>query len=161
MQKAAMHLARANRPKGPAYNAAFKVIAARLPNLVAIEMTTRSRAIWMHENRDALEKWHASLPDHTKQQVNHPGSVKRRWDEQHRAPAAAPTNSRLRQLEQENAELKRKLERSDAGDVVSFRDTPDDIARVLFDRRVSSNKIRAITNALAKLERERRNVRGT
>src|SRR4051794_32738286 len=61
MQTAAMRLAHTNQPVGPPYRAAWKTIAAQVPNLVNIHKTTRSHAVWMANQREAIEEWHAKL----------------------------------------------------------------------------------------------------
>src|SRR6476646_9314165 len=70
MQAASMELSGASKPYGAAYNAAYKVVAARVPKLAEIDPGARSHAIWLYENRDAVEAWHAKLDDNVKRLVN-------------------------------------------------------------------------------------------
>lgn len=102
LQQAVMELSGSSTPKGKAYNAAFKVVAARVPKLAEIEAATRSHAVWMYENREAVEAWHASLDDDTKWRINHPRSVHRRYDrDQREAREAEEAEQHRRQPPQE------------------------------------------------------------
>jgi hypothetical protein len=54
METAAMRLAHTNNNKGRAYNAAHKVIAAAVPDVAAINTSTKTYAAWMARNKEAI-----------------------------------------------------------------------------------------------------------
>ena len=49
-----------------------------------IDKATRSHAIWLHESRDAVEEFFATLPTNKRLKMNHPTTVRRAWDRAHK-----------------------------------------------------------------------------
>ena len=75
---AALELTGSQEMDTPAYRAAHRTAAPLYPTLAAItDKSERSYAIWMAENRENLEIWHAGLSDKQRRQWNHPRSVYR------------------------------------------------------------------------------------
>jgi hypothetical protein len=167
MQLAAQKLSGHNATAGRAYNMAYKVIAAQVPDLAAINPTTRSHAIWLAANRESICAWHQRLPSNIRQQVNHPSTCKRRYERDtkppsEKKPGASPTAKRdeaIRQLSEENDALKKRLANGANGDVINMKDKPSDIARVLFERHIPAKRLANIARELAKLEKSKPDVR--
>jgi hypothetical protein len=145
MQKAAQDFSGGNATTGKGYNLAYKVIAERVPDLAAIDKATRSHAIWMASNREAIAAWHGRLPTNIRQQVNHPTTIRRRYDRDTKPPKADGTTAatgnrkdaailRLQEdLDAANAELRQLRRGQDnltEGRDWSWSDNPDAIARV-------------------------------
>lgn len=82
MQKAVIQLAN-GATKGVIYNVAFEFISETYPELASIEKGVRSRAIWMAENKDAVSEWHSTLAGNLRQRINHPNTIKRRYEKEH------------------------------------------------------------------------------
>lgn len=61
----------------PAYRAAWNAARPLYPKLadVAKDKAERSYSIWMYENHEVLEAWHAGLDDKQRRNWNHPRSV--------------------------------------------------------------------------------------
>ena len=147
IQIAAMHLANVSKPKGKTYNAAYAAISEHVPKLTSIHTTTKTHAMWMADNREAVERWHAGLNDvELQRKINHPSTVKRHYERQHQDPNAEtehkPSGLRdsvvqlqkeLDELRAENAKLKRNREKITEGDRWTWEDSPKDIAAVMFE----------------------------
>jgi hypothetical protein len=74
---AALELTGSQDMDTPAYRAAFAAAVPRYPQLakIAKDKAERSYAIWMWENHEALEGWHAGLDDKQRRRWNHPRTV--------------------------------------------------------------------------------------
>jgi hypothetical protein len=74
---AALELTGSQDTDTPAYRAAFAAAVPLYPQLakIAKDKAERSHAIWMWENHDALEEWHAGLNEKQRRRWNHPRTV--------------------------------------------------------------------------------------
>jgi hypothetical protein len=74
---AACELAGTQNLDTPAYRAAFDAARPLYPKLAEVsrDKAERSYSIWMADNRQVLEAWHAGLDDKQRRQWNHPRSV--------------------------------------------------------------------------------------
>jgi hypothetical protein len=75
---AACELAGTQDLDSPAYRAAWAAAKSNYPHLATVTQSERSQAVWMAENRAALEQWHAGLEPKEKRRYNHPRSIWRR-----------------------------------------------------------------------------------
>jgi hypothetical protein len=146
LQEEAMHLSGSNSPQGRGYTAIRAELGGRVPDLDAIDKASKAHAVWLAKNFDAVEKWRATLAVNLRDQLNHPGSIKRRYDATHGEArgsdaAAKPLSPAARKdaeivrlqeaLDDANTKI-RRLERSE-GDLllISRKDSPEDILSVL------------------------------
>lgn len=144
-QQAAMILANTNNPKGRAYNDAYKMIGEEVPDLVNINKTTRSHAIEMAKQREAVEAWHATLPLNIQQEVNHPSTVWRRFSKRNAATTnddnkekpvtlSQKKDAEITRLQEEVDIANRKIrqfEKGDSGPLVTRNATAEEANRIL------------------------------
>jgi hypothetical protein len=93
MQQAAMHCANTNKPTGRGYNAAWDALSNRNPQLRdrGRDKAARSHAVWMATNWEAVNRWLQTLPMNVRVSLNHPRSVRRKFDLAHKVqPVADP-----------------------------------------------------------------------
>ena len=142
-QAKAMRRAGTNRPYGRAYTAAFGDWLAERPWAKNIDKGTRSTLLWVIEHRSEVDAWREGLAQNERAKLNHPTTLKRKFDAANRIAAADPSAPKketshealVRQNEDlwaENAKLKRQVESGDGS---------------LFDLRRDS--IEAIVNTIA------------
>jgi len=83
-----MRRSHSNIPKGRAYVDAWQAIAAHAPHLRDIEHSTRSHAIWLANEWEAVNTWLQTLAHNVRLQLNHPRAIRRRYDAAHVPPGA-------------------------------------------------------------------------
>jgi hypothetical protein len=83
MQAEALRHAASNTPKGPHYNAAWKVLARHAPGLAALDKSARSHAVWLATEWEAVNGWLQKLPPNKRLTLNHPRAVHRSYDATH------------------------------------------------------------------------------
>jgi hypothetical protein len=159
MQAEAMRQAYTNIPKGKRYAGAWGAIATHAPHLRDVEQSTRSHAVWLATEWQTVNAWLQTLAHNVRLQLNHPRAIRRRYDAAHVPPGAETGSSpvggyktRTAALENENHELRKRLERADAeGSLFNLEtDTASEIARVIVAT-VSAEKARRIAEAMRPL----------
>jgi len=161
MQTAAQRFSGGNATTGRGYNLGYKVIAERVPDLAAINKTTRAHAIWFATNHEAITAWHERLPSNIRQQVNHPTTIKRRYERDTKPPVGAGKESAGGGLKASVADLQERLDKAERrlrkyqedGQDYTMADTAKDIARVWFESR-HRGKFLAAAKELNRLDRE-------
>lgn len=161
MQMAAQRFSGGNATTGRGYNLGYKVIAERVPDLAAINKTTRAHAIWFATNHEAITAWHERLPSNIRQQVNHPTTIKRRYERDTKPPAGPGKQPAGGGLRASVAELQEKLDAAERrlrkyqedGQDYTMADTAKEIARVWFGSRYRA-KFLAAGRELNRLDRE-------
>ena len=124
-QAKAMRRAGTNRPYGRAYTAAFGDWLAERPWAKNIDKGTRSTLLWVIEHRSEVDAWREGLPQNERAKLNHPTTLKRKFDAANRIAAADPSAPKketnrealVRENEDlwaENAKLKRRAENDDS-----------------------------------------------
>jgi hypothetical protein len=137
LQTAAMEAAHTNRPVGKGYNAAWKELAAHVPDLRDLHSTTRTHAMWLATEWEAINAWLDTLTHEQRWRLNHPTAIRRRWDAAHNVAreGTGQGNSykaRVSELENENHALREQLKRSDDGSLFNLeKDTGEEIGRVI------------------------------
>jgi hypothetical protein len=148
MQDEAMYRSHSNNPIGIRYNDAYALLEKPVPELARINKTDRSQFIWCWKRHEAIERWWVTKAQNQKDRWNHPDAVKKNYlaendDEEEggktgrrKQPSAVEKlkaeNVRLQEeLDAANAKI-RRLER-DAGDalLITRKDTPEEVVRVL------------------------------
>jgi hypothetical protein len=89
MQQAVMSYCHTNKPTGKAYNAAWASLADKAPMLKAMDKSERSNAIWLATNWAAVKPWLDTLTGSSKRELNHPRSVRRKYDAARKVPTPA------------------------------------------------------------------------
>jgi hypothetical protein len=147
LQEEAMRLSASNSPQGRGYTAIRAELGSWVPDLDEIDKASKSHAVWLAKNLAAVEKWRETLWFNLRDTLNHPSSIKRRYEMTHgffvgavgegakRLSPAAKKDAEIARLQEEldaaNAQI-RTLERGE-GDMllISRKDSPEDILRVI------------------------------
>jgi hypothetical protein len=111
LQETAMAAARTNEPIGLRYNEEWLGLANHVPHLRDIDKSTRSHAMWLATNWDDVSKWLRTVPVNIRLKINHPTTVRRRYDGTHNPPRKEePRSQRVRdqiiKLQEENDRLR-------------------------------------------------------
>lgn len=131
----------ANAPYGRAYTRAMGAFLKARPWTKRYDPKTRSDAIWCAENRNDIEAWRATLATNVRDRLNHPTSVRRRYEAAQRAKPADAVRppspfEKLKvevvRLEEENMVLRKRAAAD--GSLFDLRKDPiKDIARTIAD----------------------------
>jgi hypothetical protein len=117
LQEEAMHLSGSNSPQGRGYTAIRGELGGRVPDLEELDKTSKSHAVWLAKNFAAVEEWRATLAVNQRDQLNHPGVVKRRYEATHgeaKSPDAKKPLSPMDKLKSENVRLQEELDAKEA-----------------------------------------------
>jgi len=157
----AMRTAHTNTPEGSRYNREYSAWL-KANKFDGIDKSTRSRLLECLAHRPKIEAWLATLTTGERLKLNHPAVILRRWKRtvvkkpDDTAPPKLSSAAKLKEsivaLEEENARMKREIERG-GGDLWTPQDTPKDIARVIFQK-ISRSKARDVARELNRLARE-------
>lgn len=157
---ASMREANTNKPVGSAYNKAFARWLARY-GFDALDKHDRKRLDDCMKNRNAIEAWRSTLPVNKRAQWSHPATVWRHWKAATQVPATdtkpspfAEMKASLAQLDEENARLKREIDRG-GGDVWTSDDRPEDIAEIMAGR-LTVSKLERTARAMLAIVKERK-----
>jgi hypothetical protein len=119
----AMRRAKTNQPLGGAYSRAFAQWMAERLWASNIDKATRNHLLWVASHRSEIEAWRDTLTPLDRDMINHPTSLRRRWEAAHKpaeadpnAPKKATTREALvrlnEELRAEIARLKRMMDRA-------------------------------------------------
>jgi hypothetical protein len=114
LQEEAMHLSGSNSPQGRGYTAIRAELGSRVPDLDAIDKASKAHAVWLAKNLDAVEEWRKTLAVNLRDQLNHPSSVKRRYDATHGEARATDGAKPLSPAAKRDVEIVRLQEALDA-----------------------------------------------
>lgn len=146
LQEEAMHLSGSNSPHGRGYTAIRAELGSRVPDLEELDKTSKSHATWLAKNFAAVEHWRHTLAVNERDKLNHPTTIKRRYEATHGATTAvgeaARAASPMDKLKAENVRLQeeldaahakiRRLERAEGNALLITRtDSPEAILAVL------------------------------
>jgi hypothetical protein len=156
----AMRAAGTNKPYGKAYTRYFGDWMADRPWAKNLDKTTRNHLFWVADHLSEIEAWRETLAQNERAKMNHPSTLKRRYDAAHKVAAkdpSAPQKETSREaLVRENAELfakVQKLERQiDSGDGSLFDLKQDSVASIIdtIARTVTIGRLESLKNALVK-----------
>ena len=124
-----MRKAGTNQPVGSAYNRAFGDWMAERPWARNTDKATRNHLLWVADHRSEIEAWRATLSQSERDKMNHPTTLRRKWDAAHRPTAADPKarkkETKVEALQRENAELWDKVKRMerDGGSLFDLNQT--------------------------------------
>jgi len=82
----AMHRSNSNRPIGRRYAEVYAALEHPYPELRETDRTTRSDAIWLFENEDAVKEWLATVPKNQRDRWTHPNTVREKYSKRHLPP---------------------------------------------------------------------------
>ena len=130
----AMRAAGTNRPFGSPYTRAFKNWMAERPWAKNCDNATRAHLLWVADNRSEIEAWRAKLAQNERDKMNHPTTLRRKYDAAHKVAAKdpnAPKKETSREtLARENAVLWDKIKKLE-------RRVADGVEEQLDDRRLA------------------------
>src|SRR5262249_40815808 len=92
LQSAALRLAGTNNTANRAYREAWKALADHVPDLRDMDAAARSNAVWLVLNWDTISAWLKRQPVNVRLSLNHPRSVKRKYEAATRPPSVANAN---------------------------------------------------------------------
>ena len=135
----AMRAAGTNQPYGKAYTRAFGDWMRERPwaREERIDKGTRSNLLWAADHRSEIEAWRDTLTQSERAKMNHPTTLRRRYDAAHKVAAVDPKAPkretdkealvrRNTELEDENAKLKR-----DGGSLFTLDSSHKMIAKIM------------------------------
>ena len=109
----AMRRSGTNRPEGSAYNRCFGDWMDAHTWARDLDRATRNHAVWCADHRDEVERWRETLAKNVRANLNHPTSIKRRYDKSHAVDKdeaeTVKTGTKAQILEQRCAELEDQL----------------------------------------------------
>ena len=109
----AMRRAGTNRPEGSAYNRSFGNWMDEHKWARDLDKATRNHAMWCADHRAEIEYWRETLASNIRANLNHPTSIKRRYESAHKVDKdeseKVHTESKAQQLERRCAELEDQL----------------------------------------------------
>lgn len=110
MQQAAMTYGNTNKPTGKSFNAAWASLAEQAPALKLMDKAERSNAIWLATEWHLVKPWLDTLTGTGQRELNHPRSIKRKYDAAHKVPQpnAEQVAEAIHAMTQHIAALKRK-----------------------------------------------------
>lgn len=99
----AMRRAGTNQPIGAVYNRAFGEWLDAHKWARDLDKATRNHCIWCADNRDAIERWRATLAENQRGMINHPTTTKRRYEAttKDKAEPGAPRETKAQLVERE------------------------------------------------------------
>lgn len=163
----AYRLSGTNNENDPRYKRAFKAWMDENPWSKHYDRAVRSHLFWVAENRSEIDAWRRTLAQNERAKLNHPTSVKRKFDAAQRLNVKDPNApkklndkealiARNAELEAENAALKRKL-KDDGGSLFDLVNSPlPTIAKIMGEemglQRLTSAQA-AIAKEIAKLKK--------
>jgi hypothetical protein len=133
----AMRRAGTNQPVGSAYNRAFADWMAERPWAKNTDKATRNHLFWAADHRSEIEAWRATLSQTERDRMNHPTTLRRKWDAAHKVAEGSKVHkkeTKAEALQRENAELWDKVKRMqrDGGSLFDLNQTPvKDIAKIM------------------------------
>jgi hypothetical protein len=95
LQTQAMRLAGSNSNKGRPYRDAWTGLADHAAHLRDIEQSTRSHAVWLATEWEAVNRWLHTLAVNKRLMLNHPRAVHRSYDLAHLPPAQPKPSARI------------------------------------------------------------------
>ena len=109
----AMRRSGTNRPEGSAYNRAFGNWIDEHKWARDLDKATRNHAMWCADHRAEIEYWRETQASNIRANLNHPTSIKRRYESAHKVDKdeseKVHTESKAQQLERRCAELEDQL----------------------------------------------------
>ena len=134
----AMRRAKTNQPRGGVYGRAFAQWMAERPWARNINKATRNHLLWVAAHRSEIEAWRETLTQRARGRMNHPTSLRRRWDASHKPTTVREALVRelraqiaSRELRAELARLKHMIEHCDGSLFNLRRDSVDDTVDVM------------------------------
>jgi hypothetical protein len=147
LQEEAMRLSASNSPQGRGYTAIRAELGSWVPDLDEIDKATKAHAVWLAKNLAAVEKWRETLVFNLRDRLNHPSSIKRRYEltpgfgigalgegAKLLSPAARK-DAEIARLQEELDAANAKIRGKERGEgdmlLISRKDTAEDILAVL------------------------------
>jgi hypothetical protein len=168
-QRKAMQIAGTNRPYGRGYTKAFADWINQRPWAKRYNDTgTRSNLLWCIDHRSEIESWRITLAQNQRDLINHPTTMKRRYEAAHRVTGKDGEDGEAAKKETSHEALKRALFEAEAkikametsarswGDsLFSIGDTPAaQIAHIIVDEAIRIGKFTKAAQIKAALEKE-------
>ena len=110
----AMRHAGTNQPIGSAYNKAFGNWMADRPWARELDKATRNHAFWCADHRSEIEEWRAGLAQNQRALLNHPTTVRRKYEAAHKDEVKNPLKvkeTKTEALVRENEDLWAKVKK--------------------------------------------------
>jgi hypothetical protein len=135
----AMHKSGMNRPVGTGYNKAFSGWMDARPWTREHAQSVRNHCLWVAENLPALQAFRETMASNVRELANHPTTMKRRWDKEHkkegegkpRKNTTQELNESLAKLDDENNTLKKQLEKAKAVEEAPFNLRTDSVKMIV------------------------------
>jgi hypothetical protein len=164
-QAKAMREANTNRPYGKAFTRAFGDWLSARSWAKRYDKGTRNTLLWCVDHRSEIEAWRETLAQSERDKMNHPTTVKRKFEATHKVadkdPSAAKKETKAEalatrnaELEAENAALKQQLKTSDGSLFNIRKDSPETIAKIIVDDMIVANSFTKAQRLRAALGKE-------
>jgi predicted Fe-S protein YdhL (DUF1289 family) len=155
----AMRRAGTNQPFGRGYTKAFSDWMSEQPWAKALDTATRNHCFWCADHRSEIEEWRATLAQDKRALLNHPTTVRRKYEATHKDEIKNPLKPRKETQAQANArenielwDKVKKLEREarDGGSLFDLKnDSVEDIAMVIVST-MSADRLKRLLAAIKK-----------
>jgi hypothetical protein len=83
LQNVALHRSGANNIASPRYRRVYAVLVHAWPQLAKVDKATRSHAIWLFANSEAVLRWRATLSQKERDKWVYPGTIRRHFERRH------------------------------------------------------------------------------
>lgn len=164
LQTAAMELAMTNKAAGRNYNKAWSDLAEHVPHLRDLNSATRAHASWMATNWETVQRWLFTLAANQRMQLNHPTTIRRKYDAAHRVPeekdaGLSPVAQARQTIMEQQEEIDRLRRMAGEGSLFDLkRDTAEQIGRVILNT-IGENKVTQLIKTLSDGQKEKRRKR--
>lgn len=154
LQQAAMKLAGTNDPKGRGYTEAWSDLSQHVPHLRGLDKGERSHACWLAAHWDAVDAWLKVQASNVRYSLNHPRSVRRKYEAAHKPPGEAATGKAAR-LQGQDAmiQLQAELDAALGKNVRAIIGLDNDSAETLADKIVDVRNADFVKRLIAALQK--------
>jgi hypothetical protein len=159
-QAKAMREAGTNRPYGKGFTRAFGAWMndPQRPWARRYDKVTRSHLIWVADHSSEIEEWRDTLAQNEKDKLNHPTTIKRKYEAAHKVVAndpnapkkETPREALVKALDEANAEIQRlRRARDDGGSLCDFRDDPLPMIAKIMGEQMGLQRLTSAQQAIA------------
>jgi hypothetical protein len=162
----AFRMSGTNNENDPRYKRAFSEWMAERPWAKDLDRALRSHLKWVADYRSEIEEWRSTLAQNERAKLNHPTTLKRKFDAAHKVFAKDPNApkkpndkealiARNAELEAENAKLKHQLRTGNSGSLFNIlTDKPDLIGKIIVEEMVAEGSFTKAKQIRAALNKE-------